>query len=142
MTHRQLVFVVLIVLVPTATVLVVARVGAVDTVPAAQRAAAVATSDAGTVGVVSVPFLLAGVLLAVLYRHCVYLYRKWCCARPPDEGRPTSGPARDGDPGASEGLPQSHRGPTRCMEGGHQGAYPVEPAEICRWYLLFGESEL
>jgi len=121
---------------------VVARAGAVEPAPAAQRAAPVATSDAGTVGAISVPFLLAGVLLAVLYRHCVFLYRKWCCAHAPDEGRPTSTAARDGHPEGSKGLPRSDCGPTRCMEGGYEGADSAEAAEFRQWCLLFGELEL
>ena len=104
MNRRQLVFVILIVLVPTATGVGVFRAGVTAEVPAAGGCLVpMAMSDTWSVGVISIPFLVFGVLLATGYRHCVLLYRRWCCVCPPDESRRASGLVSEDDPGVFEG---------------------------------------
>ena len=79
MDRRLLVFCILIVVVPGLTAAAVVRAGIAGG-PPSERAAAVvvATSDARSVGAISLPFLVLGTLVMVAYRRGVVLYQRWC----------------------------------------------------------------
>jgi hypothetical protein len=54
-----------------------------------------ATSDAGTVGWVSMPFIVFGLAVAAAYRRLVRLYQQWCLKRGLGQASAAAGGVRD-----------------------------------------------